>query len=224
MVAFALTAVIQPVARGEDAPHLSAEIHYRDDFPTNSNKLLIMLDDVLTYYTVEHGTASARMLEPQRLPALVFCILIKQPTQEVKWLRLPLATFTSIDFQWLPMPRSAIGFKNMRIATKDGGAHVVDALVDGQEYRYVRTDKHGKVVQEFKGGLELRLDQSVSVGAGWNQPDGFYEWYAMRGIWTGKQRPHSPDNEWIINRQFIDRIEFVPHTEVKDTASKDADP
>lgn len=224
MFACVLTACIPPAVCGEDTPQLSAQLFYRDNYPTNSNKLQIQLDDVLAYYTVAQGSASAQTLEPQRPPALVFCILTKQPTQEVKWIYIPLATLTSIDFQWLPMPRSTIGFKNMRIATKDGGAHVVDVLVDGQEYRYVRTDKHGKVVQELKGSLELRMDQSKSAGAGGYQPDGFYEWYAMRGIWTGKQRPHSPDNEWIINRNFIDRIEFVPNAEAKDTASKDADP
>ncbi|MEI6211570.1 MAG: hypothetical protein WCR06_08080 [bacterium] len=223
IVAFALMTIIADSARCEDAPHLSAQLFYRDNYATNSNKLQIELDDVLPYYTISRGSSSDLTLAPQCPTDLTFRILTRQPTQAIHWISLPLATFASVDFQWLPLPRSTIGFKNIRITTKDGGVVSVDMLIDGQAYRYTRTDKHGVVKQEIKGELELRLrDASVPAVAGGFGSERFYEWFAMRGIGVAKQRPHSPDNEWIIGREFIDRIEFIAPAEANPEA-KDAD-
>ncbi|MDA1055416.1 MAG: hypothetical protein O3C40_33880 [Planctomycetota bacterium] len=227
-VAFALTTLIQQAALCADAPDLSARFFYRDHYATNSKKMQLLLDDVSAYYTAARHSGPGQNSEPERPKALTFRILTKQPTQEVQWMSIPLSAMTSVDLQWLPLPRSTVGFKNIRISRKGGGSDSVDMIVDGREYRYVRTDKNGVVQQDIKGDLELRIDRTVSAVPGGYGADVSYEWFAFCGTGPGKQRPHSPDNEWIIRKELIDRVEFIENVDAnqvpEDTARKLADP
>ena len=211
--AFALSAWIQPAGLCADEPHLSARVFYRDDYTANSGKQEILLDDAPAQYIAVGNGAPGQNAQPQNPAAFVFRIRTTQPTQAVQWVSIPLAGVTSMDFQWLPLPRSTIGFRTVRIAMRDGGTNSIDVITDGQEYHYVRTGRSGVVEKDIKGQLELCLDHVESPAIGGFRSEVSYTLFAFRGIGAGKQRPHSPDNEWIINREFVDWVEFTVKAE-----------
>ncbi len=214
-IAFTLTALVQPSARCAEAPRLSARFFFREDHLITSSEIQILLDDVSAYYVADCNGDPSRDPGPQHPKNLTFRILTKQPTQDVQWVSIPLSSLTSIDFQWLPMPRSMIGFKTLRFASKDGGSHSMDMMVDGQKYRYVRTSKNGVVKQDITGELELRMAPAASEANRDVRAEVSFAWFAFRGIGSGKQRPHSPDNDWILNKELINRIEFVENVDEK---------
>jgi hypothetical protein len=88
-------------------------------------------------------------------------------------------------------------------------------MVDGQKYRYVRTSKNGVVKQDITGELELRMAPTASEANRDSRAEVSFSWFAFRGIGPEKQRPHSPDNDWILNKELIHRIEFVENVDEK---------
>jgi hypothetical protein len=209
-VTVALATGFPPATWGADAAPCSARIFYREDHATNSIKLQVVLDEVAAYYASSRNAAHGQNLGSQCPPSLTFRIMTNQATQAIYWVAIPLATLTSVELQWLPLPRSTFGFQQVRLPIKGGGAHTVEMLVDAKEYRYTRTDKHGVREQVLKGELAMRMEQPVAAANSGDGSELFYEWFGFRGMGERKQRPHSPDNEWIIQRELIDRIEFIP--------------
>lgn len=207
-VVVALTLYVPRLAPGAEATPLSARISCRDDFAAKAANMELVLTDVATYYVAASGgpAASSQMLHS---PALTFSVATKQPTQKVVGVSIPLSGMASIDVQWLPTPRSPIGFKKLLITMKDGGVQSVDMIEDGGEYRYSRKDKNGTIQQDIKGELALKMEDPSSPQAGGGMFASYLDFFGFRGIGDKKQRPHNSDNEWILHRELIDRIVFV---------------
>ena len=71
-VALVLITLVQQSALCEDAPHLSARFFYRDAYPTNSNRMQLLLDDVSAYYVAAHNSGPGQNLQPEHPKALSF--------------------------------------------------------------------------------------------------------------------------------------------------------
>ena len=220
VLVFALTLHVPPPASGAEATPLSARFSCRDDLDAKAANMELVLTDVATYYVTTEGgpAASSQMLH---CPALTFSVETKQPTQKVVWVSIPLSGMTSIDIQWLPTPRSTIGFKKLLITMKDGAVQSVDMIEDGAAYRYSRRDKDGTIQQDVKGELAMKMEDPSSPQAGGGLFASYLDFFGFRGIGDKKQRPHNSDNEWILHRELIDRIVFVENADANQTSNNE---
>lgn len=102
----------------------------------------------------------------------------------------------------------------MLITLADGSSHTLEMIVDGHEYRYLRTCKDGTVGEDLKGDLKLRSGGTVSAFLGEIKSDVPFEWYSFHGKGQQKQRPGSEDNEWFLDLGLVDRVEFIQGTQI----------
>jgi hypothetical protein len=209
-LALLATGLLLPTALCAAPPPLAARVDYRDAQAGTREQLA--LEDVQTYYLAGRNTAG-QDIEPQRFPALSFRLTPRAATQDVPRISIPFADLTTIDFEWLPPPRSTIAFRSIQCVQNNGSTHTLTMVADGKEYRYVRKNKAGRVEQEVTGHLDLSIPPpAATAAAGGLRDDTMYDWHAFRGMGMTKQRSHAPDNEWVLVREQVDRVEFLAET------------
>ncbi len=72
-------------------------------------------------------------------------------------------TLASSDFQWLPTPRSTVGFRTVQISEKEGGTHSLTMVVDGQEYRHPAGQRRSSVLPP-EAPRQARRDRTGAQG------------------------------------------------------------